>query len=66
MNKIITIDIMTKDLPNFISKEANPEDGFGWIKCEVKLTEENTWEGKVISISSNGKYKVELTKKLGT
>lgn len=60
MKKIITIDVLKKDYPKFISKETNPESKFGYIKCEVEIKDGEFVEGIVISFNSNGKYKVEL------
>ncbi len=63
MNRIITIDTMTKEFPNFISKETKPQDQNGWIMCLMEVRKGELWEGKVISISTMGKYKVELLKR---
>lgn len=59
-NKKIIIDTLSNNYPKFIDKETTRENN-AWIMCEVKLKPEGkVWKGKVINISSSGKYIVEL------
>ena len=57
---LITVDVLSKEIPFFIDKEAEPDKA--WITCEVKVGKNETWEGEVVTISSSGKYIVRLTK----
>jgi len=61
MNKKITIDILATGFPKFLEKETNNEGG--WIKCIVEIAEDKIWIGRVVRISSSGKYEVELLEK---
>lgn len=64
MNKIITVDIKDNKYPVFLLKETEGLPAKDWIECEVEVAKEEVWEGRVITISSSGKYKVELLKKI--
>jgi hypothetical protein len=59
-NKIITIDTTLKKPPLFIEKSNTPEDNNGYILCVVQTKENEIWDGRVISMTTNGKYVVEL------
>lgn len=59
MEKIITIDVLKEGYPKFVFKETENTDN-GFIMCEVDVAENTTYSGRVLSISTNGKYRVEL------
>jgi hypothetical protein len=62
MKKII-IDTTKKDLPQFIYEEnQNLENGF--LMCEVEVAKNEEYKGRVLSISTNGKYIVELLEEI--
>jgi hypothetical protein len=63
-NKIITINILSKEYPKLINRETNFDNA--WIKCEIETEKGETWEGKIIEISSNGKYKIEILELLNS
>jgi len=58
MKKII-IDTSKKQYPMFINKDY---DNPLWLEVEIGLNKDETVKGRVISITSNGKYVVEITK----
>jgi len=62
-NKTITIDITEKKPPLFIEKSTKPEDNNGYILCVVQTKENEIWDGRIISMTTNGKYVVELLEK---
>jgi len=66
MNKTVRINILSKEYPKFLSKEVKSNEEQGYITCEVELSKNDLWEGRVVSISSNGNYIVELLKQLNT
>ena len=60
--KKVVIDTTTKAFPNFIYKDASSHTPF--IECEIEVVPGETWKGLILTVSTNGKYTVELTKKL--
>jgi hypothetical protein len=57
--RTITIDTTKDEYPKFLYKETENTDN-GYLMCEVALSDGEDYKGRVISISTNGKYKVEL------
>ena len=55
MNRIITIR-PTDKTRKIISKKEDVMD------CEVEILHEGLFEGRILSISSSGKYEIMLTK----
>jgi len=64
MSNTVLVDITAKGLPKFIEKENNPENQNGYMLCTIQTKENETWEGRVVSVSTSGKYLVELINKL--
>lgn len=62
--RTITIDTTKEnEYPIFTSKENEDTDN-GYLMCEVMTADEKEYSGRVISISTNGKYKVEILEEL--
>lgn len=57
--RTVIVDTTKDEYPKFLYKETENTDN-GYLMCEVALKDGEDYRGRVISISSNGKYKVEL------
>jgi len=59
---LVMVDVFSKKPPMFIEKDNSSDKGY--ITCEVKVDENEVWEGVVDRISTTGKYVVRLTEKV--
>jgi hypothetical protein len=64
MNKTIVIDGSSKKPPLFVEKNTTAEDNNAYILCTVQTVEGELWEGRIIGMSTNGKYEVELIERI--
>ncbi len=63
MEKRITVDTRKDGFPKLIDRVNSQEENEAFLKVEVQLEDGgDIYKGKVITISSNGKYVVKLDK----